>query len=91
MKLFSERNGYIKPSDVIIRGRISLEIQNAICSCYDRLENAFHEYEESTFGMEHSHYENLEKFLWTDFLNKREKNFYTERGEIYCRNLLHRR
>ena len=80
MKLFSERNGYIKPSDVIIRGRISLEIQNAICSCYDRLENAFHEYDESTFGMEHSHYENLEKFLWTDFLNKREKNFYTERG-----------
>lgn len=37
MKLFSERNGYIKPADVIIRGQISLEIQNAICSCYDMI------------------------------------------------------
>ena len=73
MALFSERYGYIKPSEVIIRERISPEIQNAICSCFDRLEAAFHEYEKSTFNMEHSHYENLEKFLWTDFLNKREK------------------
>ncbi len=52
MALFSERYGYIKVSDVIIREKITPEIQNAICSCYDRLENAFHEYEESTFGME---------------------------------------
>lgn len=80
MRLFSERNGYIKPSDVIIRERISPELQNAICSCFDRLEVAFHEYEESTFGMENAHYENLEKYLWTDFLNKREKAFYTDRG-----------
>ncbi len=80
MALFSERYGYIKVSDVIIREKITPEIQNAICSCYDRLENAFHEYEESTFGMENSHYENLEKYLWTDFLNKREKAFYTNRG-----------
>ena len=80
MALFSERYGYIKPSEVIIRERISPEIQNAICSCFDRLEAAFHEYEKSTFNMEHSHYENLEKFLWTDFLNKREKSFYTKGG-----------
>jgi hypothetical protein len=30
MALFSERYGYTKPSDVIIRERITPEIQNAI-------------------------------------------------------------
>ena len=39
MKLFSERYGYTKPSDVIIREKITPEIQNAICSCYDKLKN----------------------------------------------------
>ena len=41
MKLFSERYGYTKPSDVIIREKITPEIQNAICSCYDKLKNRF--------------------------------------------------
>ncbi len=39
MGLFSERYGYIKPSEVIIREKITLEIQNAICSYYDRLQH----------------------------------------------------
>lgn len=34
---FSERNGYEKPSEVIIRERITPEIQNAICTYYDNL------------------------------------------------------
>ena len=37
MALFSERYGYTKASDVIIREKITPEIQNAICSCYDKL------------------------------------------------------
>lgn len=41
MGLFSERYGYIKPSDIIVRETITDEIQNAICSCYDRLNYAF--------------------------------------------------
>lgn len=41
MGLFSERYGYTKPADVIIRERITPEIQNAICSCYDKLPNFF--------------------------------------------------
>lgn len=41
MGLFSERYGYTKPSDVIIRERITPEIQNAICSCYDKLHKFF--------------------------------------------------
>ena len=41
MVLFSERYGYTKPSDVIIRERITPEIQNAICNCYDDLKKQF--------------------------------------------------
>jgi len=37
MKLFSERYNYTKASDVIIRETITPEIQNAICSLYDDL------------------------------------------------------
>lgn len=37
MALFSERYGYTKPSDVIIRERITPEIQNAIVNCIDEL------------------------------------------------------
>ena len=41
MILFSERYNYRKVSDVIIREGITPEIQNAICSCYDKLEGYF--------------------------------------------------
>lgn len=37
MALFSERYGYTKPSDVIIRERITPEIQNAIQNCIEEL------------------------------------------------------
>lgn len=71
MKLFSERYNYTKPSDVIIREQITPEIQNAICSCYDRLQD--------TLPKTGTYYENpyvdLEKYLWTYFLNQREGNF----------------
>ena len=38
MALFSERYGYKKISDVIIREKITPEIKNAICSCFDKLQ-----------------------------------------------------
>lgn len=58
MSLFSERYGY-KPSDVIIRERITPEIINAICSCYDRLQYS---------GIV---YCDLQNYLWTEFLHNR--------------------
>lgn len=64
MSLFSERYGYTKPSEVIIRERITLDIQNAICSCYDVLNKNNREL-----------YRNIEKYLWVYFLNQREGNF----------------
>lgn len=75
MALFSERYGYVKVSDVIIRERITPEIQNAICSCYDRLNNIMRE---QTYDRDS--YIQLEKYLWVFFLNKREKEFYTYNG-----------
>jgi len=65
MTTFSERNGYIKPSDAIIREKITPEIQNAICSCYDWLR------EESRENI----YISLEEHLWMFFLNKRKSEF----------------
>lgn len=71
MKLFSERYNYTKPSDVIIREQITPEIQNAICSCYDRLKDAL----PKTGTYYENPYVALEKHLWTYFLNQREGNF----------------
>lgn len=72
MALFSERYGYVNVSDVIIREKITPEIQNAICSCFDRLEQIMRD---ATY--DDNAYMNLEKYLWVFFLSKREKEFYT--------------
>jgi hypothetical protein len=75
MRLFSEKYGYTKVSDIIIKEEITRDIQNAICSCYDRLERNMR-YSVST----RDGYANLELYLWTNFLNKREYNFYRNGG-----------
>ena len=59
---FSERYGYVKPSDVIIREKLSREIQNAICTVYDELHNAM-----SASGG----YTNMEEYLWCYWLCSR--------------------
>ena len=68
MALFSERYGYKKVLDVIIRERITPEIKNAICTCFDKLDLLF----------DIEGYRNprillieLEKHIWTNFLNQR--------------------
>lgn len=71
MKLFSERYNYTKPSDVIIREQITPEIQNAICSCYDSLQDSL----PKTGTYYENPYVGVEKYLWTYFLNQREGNF----------------
>lgn len=74
MAFFSERYGYTKASDVIIREKITPEIQNAICSCYDKLPDLFNEviayYQDAK-----AEYQNLEEYLWVYFLNERAANF----------------
>lgn len=70
MSLFSERYGY-KPSEVIIRERMTPEIQNAICSCFDIL------IQEPRFS-----YSDLTKQVWVYFLNQRLAR-YDYRVNIY--------
>ena len=74
MALFSERYGYTKASDVIIREQITKEIQNAICSCYDKLPDLFSEVTDS-YQDAKAKYRHLEQYLWVYFLNERAANF----------------
>jgi hypothetical protein len=71
---FSERYGYLKPSEVIIREQITPEIQNAICNCYDILNDQM-----SYIGS--YEYAYLEEHIWCYFLNKRKDKFW--RGSEY--------
>ena len=76
MALFSERYGYTKPSEILIRETITWEIENALCSCYDILSSSFHEkiaYRDET-------YREMELFLWMNFLNERRNDFYRGYG-----------
>lgn len=68
MALFSERYGYKKVSDVIIRERITPEIKNAICTCFDKLSRIF---ELAGYRYPTSLCVELEKHIWTNFLNQR--------------------
>jgi len=58
---FSERYGYEKPSEVIIRERITPEIQNAICNC-------LHWFSKDLY---YDKYYLIEQYIWCYFLNKR--------------------
>lgn len=73
-KPFSQRNNYTKVSNVIIRETITEEIQNAICTCIDNLENNLYDLKSNNtilFDLE-----DVELKLWTDFFNQRRNDFY---------------
>jgi conserved hypothetical protein len=74
MKRFSERHGYVNPSDVIIRECLPNSIQNAICTCFDGMKKLLKEQMDNYYRgvME---YEKLERYLWVYFLNNREAHF----------------
>ena len=69
---FSERNGYVSPSKVLIRETITTEIENCIYNCYSALE-------EDLKACCHS-YQDLEVHLWTKFMNQRASDFQTSRN-----------
>ena len=73
MSLFSERYNYKKASDVIIREQLTPEIQNAICTCYDKLSNVL--LREGIHHYPYYTYSDIERYLWTNFLNKREGHY----------------
>jgi len=61
MKLFSERHGYIKPSDALIVECMPKEVQNSIYNC-------LYNYGEENPGF----FESLDKMVWVYFLNEKE-------------------
>lgn len=71
MGSFSERYGYVKPVEVLHRDMVEPELANSLCSCYDMLSRGFNRL---TAKLED--YEELEKYLWVDFLHKRHDDFY---------------
>ena len=62
MPLFSERYGYLKPSSIIIREKITPDIQNAICTCFDMLESKM-----ESLSYVKNEYLVLEEYLWVFF------------------------
>lgn len=77
MALFSERYGYTKPVEVLIREKITEDIENALCTCYDVLEDALRR---GRYSNRDDTFKDMELFLWTDFLNKRHNDFFGDFG-----------
>jgi hypothetical protein len=75
--LFSERYGYKKPSDVIIKEKITPEILNAICSTYDFLLENLDKLENPYYG--YSAINEYETYLWMFVLEKRKGDFDGEK------------
>ena len=72
MALFSERYGYTKPRDVLIRESMPQELANGICSAYDYLRDDLRKIESRTVT---DSYEQLEEVVWVSFLNKRADDY----------------
>lgn len=76
MARFSERYGYTKVSEVIIREQITPEIQNAICTCFDRLPEIFrYVTTEIKVRSDRYQYVYLEEEVWVSFFNERLRDF----------------
>lgn len=71
MALFSDAYGFTQPSNMIIRNEITPAIQNAICSCYDELQEKIGGY----MGVGDS-YIKLEEYIWRKLLEYRKNDFY---------------
>lgn len=69
-KRYSERNGYKSVADVVIFRSIPLPLQNAICSCFDRLYKYF-----CYQPVGEVYYWDLQKYLWSNYLNNREGDY----------------
>lgn len=74
MTLFSERYRYTKPSDVIIRERITQEVQNSICNCIDELIDDLFEIDEYS-SIRTSTFREIECYIFTHYFNKLKSNY----------------
>lgn len=72
MALFSERYGYTKVSDVIIRETITTDIQNSLCNCFYLLSDI---YLKCGCDILKSPIISIHKHVWTYYFNKRSSEF----------------
>lgn len=70
MMKFSERYGYVNPTEELKRGCLDAEGATALCNCYDNLARWL--YNES--------YIKMEETIWCFFLNQRRNDFYGFNG-----------
>lgn len=76
--LFSDRYHYTSPRKTLIREKLDTDIINALCTCYDDLEESLDEYDNDhrSYMQERSYtFLEFEKYVWCYFLNKRKADF----------------
>jgi len=73
---FSERYGYIKPSEVMIREQMTPEIQNVICNCLHLFSD----------NLMYDHYNKIERYIWCYFMNQRI-DFFDSTSDIIKRHI----
>lgn len=74
---FSERYGYVKPSEVLKREILDKEGETALCNCFDHLSMWLNRYDlNSHYGSSDSSYAQLEETIWCFFMNQRRNDFY---------------
>lgn len=86
MSRFSDRYGYTMPSEVFRREELNTSIINALCTCYDFLEQWLDDIDFND-GRTESHgfnttYTLLEEYVWCFCLNERRNYFWTEDGHM---------
>lgn len=83
-ELFSERHGYTKTSDCIIKGKITLKIVNALSSCFTRLKEDLDDvdYLESEakgnddwLYLSNKSFKRMDRTVWTDFMDRRADKY----------------
>lgn len=78
--LFSERNGYVKPVEVLKRKELDKEGQIALCNCFDHLALWLNQYDASISNRYNKSYLLLEENIWCFFLNQRRNDYYKHNG-----------
>lgn len=73
MPLFSERYGYVKPSELIIREDMPKDVQNAICNALRELYENLNIYELRKYHGDQ--YIEIEKYWWAYYLNRKISDF----------------
>ena len=74
MELFSVRHKYAKPSNIIIKGKMTKPIINSIYNCFLNLQNELHEFDDRRHIGE-AHYYDLERNVFALFLNEKLSDY----------------